>query len=143
MLTLRKLDGPGRRAYLDEVRPRMLVVRVRAQRLRFAWLVPLWPFEQLIAFALGMALIAGAVWPAWARRWGRAEADAPGPWAQVGEAAALAGVVPAEGRSRLAALAQSLSAIAAGRLGDQLRLPPGVPYLRVRSEAATIDITAY
>lgn len=143
MLTLRKLDGPGRRAYLDDVRPRMVVVRVRAQRVRFAWLVPLWPFEHLVAFAVGTALIARALWPASVRRPSGAEARAPGLWAQVGEVAELAGTGPADGRTRLAALAQSLSAIAAGGLGDQLRLPPGVPYLRVRSEEATIDITAY
>ncbi|HKI59369.1 MAG TPA: hypothetical protein VKA00_09155 [Trueperaceae bacterium] len=140
MLTLRQLDGPGLRAYLDEVRPRMLVVRVRARRVRVAWLVPLWPFEQLVAFAAGAALLAHAVWPLWTAAAG---GQRSGVRARVAEVAGVAGLPPAEARTTLAALAASLSAIAGGHLGDVLRLPPGVPYVRVRSQEATVDVTAY
>lgn len=140
MLVLRKLDGPGRRAYLDDVRPRILMVRVRAGRVRFAWLVPLWPFEQLVAFAAGAALLAYAAWPLWA---GAAGGRRSALRARVAEVAGLAGVALVDDRDVFAALGASLSTIAGANLGDLLRLPSGVPYVSVSADEATVDVTAY
>ena len=143
MLKLRRLDPSGLRAYLDELRPRVLVVRVRAKGFRFAWAVPMAPFELLLGFALSSALLASPL-----LRWLPGEAgdryagalDRAG-WASHAYAAGGRG-----GRERTAppeGLMARLSLVAAGGLGEALRLPPGVPYLSVEADDVAIDVRPY
>jgi len=139
MLALRPLGPAGLRAYADELRPRMLVMRVRAGRVRFAWMVPLWPVEELVALVAGAALLAHAAWPLWAgavggRRWRLRT--------RLADVAGHAGAAP-DARGTLAAVLAGLSTPAGSHPGDILRLPPGAPYLSIRSRRAAVDLTAY
>jgi hypothetical protein len=150
MLRLRRLDGPGLRAYLDELRPRVLVVRIRARRLRLLWAVPMAPFEEVLAFALGLALLvptAARFLPEATRA--RLERDG-GLLAAASQAAAGACVATKAGdpgseaaRELPQGLLARLSLIAAGGLGEALRLPPGTPYLSLQAEGVTIDVRPY
>ncbi len=150
MLRFRRLDGPGLRAYVDELRPRVLVVRIRAKRFRLLWAVPMAPFEELLAFALGLALLVptAARFLPEARR-ARFERRG-GLVAAASQAAAGAYVVRESGDPGSVAaqelpqgLLARLSLIAAGGLGEALRLPPGTPYLSVQGEGVTIDVRPY
>ncbi len=136
MLGLRRLDAAGRRAYLDDVRPRLLVLRVRARGRHIVWAAPLWPFEQLLAVALGLALLAPG-----ALRYlpGRLRSSLGS--ALAGNAGADAAAVL--GREAPGTLLARLELLAGGGLGDALRLPPGEPYLRIHTDEADIDLTAY
>lgn len=136
MLALRRLDAPGRRAYLDELRPRLVVVRVRARGRHIVWAVPLWPFEQLLALVLGLALLAPSALQLLPER---ARSRLRG---VVGESVGD-GVASMLGHAEPGTLLESLSLIAAGGLGDALRLPPGEPYLSVRTPDVDFDITPY
>ena len=148
MPRLRRLDGPGRRAYLDALRPRVLVLRVRTARFRLLWAVPMAPFEDLLAFALGLALLAPTAVRFLPERT-RTRLERPGgPLAAAKHAAA--GAITAigadgsdGGREPPQALLARLSLIADGGLGEALRLPPGTPYLSVRTDGATIDVRPY
>jgi hypothetical protein len=144
MLRFRRLDGPGLGAYLDELRPRVLVVRIRAKRFRLLWAVPMAPFEELLAFALGLALLvpmAARFLPAaprarLERRGGLAAAAA--------YIATKAGDAGNEAAQELPqGLLARLSLIASGGLGEALRLPPGTPYLSVQGDGVTIDVRPY
>jgi hypothetical protein len=66
---LRPLDAAGRRAYLDELRPRFLALRVEAGRVRFAWALPSWALEEPLRFLLRLVPIAYALAPGRARAW--------------------------------------------------------------------------
>jgi hypothetical protein len=66
---LRALDAAGLRAYLDELRPRFLTLRVEAGRVRFAWALPSWALEEPLRFALRIAPLAVALAPRRARAW--------------------------------------------------------------------------
>ncbi len=134
MLTPREPTREGLRAYLDELRPRVLVLRVRAGRVRFAWAAPLWPFGEVLSFAAGVVLLARALLAAWARRGGRLPQS-------LAEATAFAGT-GAVGDATPSPLA-ALDALAGARFGDRLRLPPGEPYLRVRTPEASVELTTY
>jgi hypothetical protein len=140
MLTLRRLDAPGRRAYLDALRPRVLVVRVRGPRRRFVWAVPMAPFEELLAFALALVLLVPSalrLLPARAReRWLQRFAERPDGGGPSRDAGAPGATVP-DG------LLGRLSLIAAGGLGDALRVPPGTPYLTVETQGVAIDVRSY
>ncbi|MEJ2358242.1 MAG: hypothetical protein P8Y13_09205 [Deinococcales bacterium] len=146
MLTLRPLDAPGRRAYLDALRPRVLVVRVRGPRRRFVWAVPMAPFEELLAFALALVLLVPSALrlvPARARgRWLQRFAERP---AGAGPSTGAAGrsSVGAAGAAVPGGLLGRLSLIAAGGLGDALRVPPGTPYLTVETRGVAIDVRSY
>ena len=148
MLGLRRLDGPGRRAYLDELRPRVLVVRIRAGGFRLLWVVPMAPFEDLLAFALGLALLAPTV-VRWLPERQRARIERPGgalAMAQRTASEVVAGGAasgPGAGREPPRALLARLSLIAGGGLGEALRLPPGTPYLSVQADGVAIDVRPY
>ena len=152
MLGLRRLDGPGRRAYLDDLRPRVLVVRIRAGKVRLLWAVPMAPFEGLLAFALGVALLAPTVAPVLPRRV-RARLERPGgPLAVAHRTAsqvASGAFTGATGSEHAIAaepprgLLARLSLIAGGGLGEALRLPPGIPYLSVQADDVAIDVRPY
>lgn len=67
-MRLRPLDDADLRAYLHELRPRFLTLRVRAGRVRFGWLVPSWALEEPLRFGLRIAGLAVAVAPGPLRR---------------------------------------------------------------------------
>jgi hypothetical protein len=142
MLALRKLDGPGLRSYLDDVRPRVLVVRIRSRRRRWLWAVPMAPFEAIVAFAIGAALLASAGLALLAR-------TERGPWQRLhGRLAAFTGLagIDATGSDAsrpLARLLGGLSALAGSHPGGLLRLPAGEPYVRVRWREGAVDLTPY
>jgi len=127
MMRLRPLDADGVRRYVDELRPRFVLVRVRADRVRFDWAVPLSPFEEILTFVLGAAMLL--------------------PW--------LAPMMPERARAALPALTtgagkptpshdliEHFDALAGGALRDLLRIPNGEPYVSVRAAGATIDVVA-
>ncbi len=139
---LRRLDGPGRRAYLDELRPRVLVLRIRTERFRLLWAVPMAPFEDLLAFALGLALLAPTVVRFLPERT-RTRLERPGGPLAAAKQAAAGAAGPDGGREPPQALLARLSLIADGGLGKALRLPPGTPYLSVRTDDVAIDVRPY
>jgi len=67
-MRLRSLDADGVRAYLDELRPRLLTVRVDTGRIRLRWAVPAWAIEEPLRFLLRTLGIAMAVAPGLTRR---------------------------------------------------------------------------
>lgn len=161
MLGLRRFDGPGLRAYLDELRPRVLVVRLRAGRLRLLLAVPMAPFEDLLAFALGLTLVAPTVVRFLPERQ-RARLERPdGPLAAADRTASqvaagaytyaaattaatgAGGAMTDAGRELPRGLLARLSSIAGGGLGEALRLPPGTPYLSVQADGFAIDVRPY
>ena len=142
MLRLRRLDPPGLRAYLDELRPRVLVVRIRAQGFRFAWAVPMAPFELLLGYALSLALLAS---PLLRRLPGEAGVRYAGALDRAGWAgrAHVAGTAGRDSDAPPEGLLARLSLVAAGGLGEALRLPAGVPYPSVEADDVAIDVRPY
>ena len=66
-MRLRPLDKDDRDAYLREILPRLLTVRLKAGRVDLRWLVPSWALEEPLRFLLRVASLAGAVAPERAR----------------------------------------------------------------------------
>jgi len=163
MLLPRRLDQEGLRAYLDEVRPRFLVVRVRVKRRTIAWGMPLSALEELVGFALGAVAFGHALLPWLPARWrsaiDKASQRAGGPLrlATAGTFGATAGTpgatadatsVPAAithtgTPSPIAAFLATANDLAGGALRDVLRIPPGEPYVSVRTDTAHIDLIPY
>lgn len=193
MLVLRRLDQEGLRAYLDEVRPRFLVVRVRVERRTFTWGFPLSALEEIVGFALGAAAFAQAARSWLPERWQDAmngastalvqalrlgprphgpaprdepPASTPATATPTTNAAATAtpttnapGIAaprtnaPATPASTAApyspppspvpALWATANDLAGGALRGVLRVPPGEPYVSVRSGRALVDVVAY
>lgn len=129
VLTPRRPDAGGLRDYLAALRPRVVVVRVSAGKVRLALAFPLWALEEIAAFALGALELAEAAWPRLPARlrtrlgWleGRGELGADG--------------------DAWAAVARTLDELAGGRARDILRLPPGVPFLSVTTDQAKVEVT--
>jgi hypothetical protein len=176
MLVPRRLDQEGLRAYLDEVRPRFLVVRVRVERRTFTWGFPLSALEEIVGFALGAAAFAQAARSWLPERWQEVMNGAStalvralrlGPRSRGSsrrdEAAAFApatAATTASASSRTSSASTTVSPsspspspvsavwatandLAGGALRDVLRVPPGEPYVSVRSGRALIDVVAY
>lgn len=148
MLQLRRFDQAGRRAYLDEVRPRFVVLRLRAGKADFSWGVPLWAAEEVAALVLGGVALMKAALPlapaAWRTRLstgitvaGReVRLGAPNRAENTNHAA------PHTGAALLEVL-RTIDGLAGGSLRDVLRLPPGEPYVQVRTGDTHIEIAAY
>lgn len=158
MLLPRRLDQEGLRAYLDEVRPRFLVVRVRAKRRTIAWGMPLSALEEIVGFALGAVAFGHALLPWLPARWRTAIdeasrraggslrlATAAGatPGTTPGTTSVTDGVTTAPTPSPIAALLATANDLAGGALRDVLRIPPGEPYVSVRTDTAHIDLIPY
>lgn len=148
MLQLRRFDQAGRRAYLDEVRPRFVVLRLRAGKANFSWGVPLWAAEEVAALVLGGVALMKAALPlapaAWRTRLSTGITVA-GREVRLGAGSATAGVhqtAPHAGASVLEVL-RTIDGLAGGSLRDVLRLPPGEPYVKVRTGDTLIEIAAY
>ena len=122
MVKLRRLDRPGVRAYLDELRPRFLVLRVRAKGVSFRWAVPNWAIEEVVRFALRLAPLAVQAAPHLPDSIGR-------PLRRFSAAAE---------RRRTLAL---VDAFFSEEHRDLFTLPPGVPLVSVETEDVTFEIT--
>lgn len=61
MVRLRSLDRAGRRAYLAELIPRFLVLKIRAKGVHLRWAVPSWALEEILRFALRVAPLVPAI----------------------------------------------------------------------------------
>ncbi len=123
----RRLDEQGWHTYLEEALPRFVLIRVRAERARFAWAVPLWPFEEILAFALGVLAFMPEivrVLPESARARLPAGSD--------GKGAPL----------RTLGIRDRIDALAGGSARDLLRLPRGTPYLSIEAGTTHIEVVS-
>lgn len=156
MLLPRRLDQEGLRAYLDEVRPRFLVVRVRVKRRTIAWGMPLSALEELVGFALGAVAFGHALLPWLPARWRSAIdkasqraggslrlATAGTPGATADATSVPAAITHTGTPSPIAAFLATANDLAGGALRDVLRIPPGEPYVSVRTDTAHIDLIPY
>ena len=148
MLQLRRFDLAGRRAYLDEVRPRFVVLRLRTGKINVTWGLPLWAAEEVVAFVLGGAALAKAAVPlapaAWRTRLGTGinVAGRAAPLVAPNRSTGGHQATPDTGASLLEIL-RTINALAGGSLRGVLRLPPGEPYVQVRTGDTHIEIAAY
>lgn len=128
MLSLPRWQDPAWwRAYARDVRPRLLLLRVRADKVHFRWAVPVWALEE----TLRAVLLVGP-WVLWVAR------CAPRPWR-------------ARWRGRVGAMTfdfsgpagtppwPALHALLEGR-GGWFDLPEGEPFVHVDTDDAQIDI---
>lgn len=144
MLTLRSFDDSDRRAYLDEIRPRVLMLRVKAEKVKIAWAVPLWALEEVVAFALGAAAlltVALPLLPTAARRRLEAGVRVGGQQFDFGIAQGDS-EAPATRRETLWRIYELMNDYAGGSLRDVLRVPAGEPYVKVDAQGALVEIAA-
>ena len=62
-MRLRPLDAGGFQAYLDELPPRLLTLRVDAGTVRLRWWLPMWAIEEPLRFALRLYGLIGPLLP--------------------------------------------------------------------------------
>ena len=67
-MRFRSLDADGVNAYWNELRLRLLAVRIDAGRVRLRWWVPAWAIEEPLRFLLRLVPIATALAPGATRR---------------------------------------------------------------------------
>ena len=124
-MRLRPLDAEGTRAYLNELRPRLLAVRIRADKVNLRWWVPAWAIEESIRFVLRLAPIALAIAPGAVRRLlGRT---------QVGGAYLSAAARPAD-------LWDAIDELFSEADRDLLALPDDVPFIDVTTDDVRVYI---
>ena len=125
MIRLRRLDQEGFAAYVRELLPRFLVLRVRAKGVSFRWAVPSWALEELMRFALRLLPLAPRVaryLPEKARRPVQRYTSGAG-----------------DRRSALAHLDEFFSE----NHRDLLVLPPGEPFVSIDTDDVSIEIKPY
>jgi hypothetical protein len=131
---LRPLDDADLRAYLQELRPRFLTLRIRAGRVRFGWLVPSWALEEPLRFGLRIGALALACAPdALGRALDRLGVDVARIGGPVGAAAGA-------DRGATPRWWPALDELFSERGRDLLALPDGVPLLDVAAGDAHIVI---
>lgn len=141
MLTLRRFDEAGRRAYFDEVRPRIVVLRVHTAGANIVWGVPLWAAEEVAAFLLGAAALLKAGLPLAPRAWRRRLSTGV---TVAGRELRFGSEEPSESAAAsLLEVCRTIDSLAGGSLRDLLRLPSGEPYVRVRTGDTHVEIAAY
>lgn len=65
-----RVDDPAFWArYWDDVRPRIVLLRVRVERVSIRWATPLWAFEETLRFLLLLLPWIGYAWRWLPRRW--------------------------------------------------------------------------
>lgn len=128
---LPRWDDPGYWArFLDDLRPRFVVVRIRSGRLGLRWGVPLWAVEESLRFVLLALPWLAYAWRAAPERW-RREPSRPGRRHRV--------VPPAR------APWGALHALLEGHGRGVLRMDPGVPFVHVEAkggaERIVVEVT--
>lgn len=128
MLTLPRLSDPAWwRAYVRDVRPRMMLLQVRAERIHVRWGVPVWALEE----TLRAVLLVGP-WALWVAR------CAPKSW-RTGWHGAVGSVAfdlrGAAGTPPWPALRALLE-----QQGGWLDLPDGEPFVQIEANDALIVI---
>lgn len=141
MLRPRRFDEAGRRAFLDEVRPRFVLLRVRTGSANITWGMPLWAAEEIVAFALGAAAVVRTVLPLMPRAW-RARL---GHGMNINGRRVDFGLGYDGGTSSgtLLELWRTVDSFAGGSLRDVLRVPAGEPYVKVQTDDTLIEIAAH
>lgn len=126
-MRLRPLDKDDRDAYLREIRPRLLTLRLNAGKVHLRWLVPSWALEEPLRFLLRVASLAIAVAPDRAR--------------SLASAVGHAHVGPAQvSRSGPARWWPAADAFFSEADRDLLALPDGVPLVDVQAADARIVV---
>ena len=128
MLTLPRWSDPAWwRAYAHDVRPRMLLLHVRADRVRLRWGVPAWALEEVLR-----AVLLVGPWALWVAR------CAPRPWRARwhGTVGGLAfDLREAAGTPPWPALLALLEPHA-----GWLDLPDGEPFVHIEADGAIVDV---
>lgn len=146
MLRPRSFTREERSAYLQDVRPRFLLLRVRADKVNIVWGVPLWALEEVAAFALGATAFLSILRPVlpaqWSARLYGLMPSALNRFSATDPAAAKP--PPKAHKSRLVPdLFRLTDELAGGSLRDVLRLPPGESYVLVNAGDTRVELTAY
>lgn len=127
-MRLRPLDAADRRAYLQELRPRMFVLGIRAGRIDLRWWVPAWAIEEPLRFFLRTAPLARHLAPMVLRRWPELARRVPAAVATAAEARAL--------RSWW----DEVDAWFSEAHRDLLSIPDGSPLLEIATPAARVVV---
>lgn len=127
-MTLRPLDRDGRRAYLEELRPRFLSLGIRSGHVNLRWWVPMWAVEEPLRFALRALPLVRRVAPWPSRRPPRRAASWPG------TASGSSAGVEAE------SWFEQIDAWFSEGHRDLLAMPAGRPLLDITTPTATIVI---
>lgn len=116
----------------DDLRPRFVLVRLEAGRVRLRWGVPLWPIEETLRFTLLVLPWLAYAWQ-WAPRAWRDELARPGRRARFVLEPPVRAPWPA------------LEALLDGHGEGLLRLPSGEPFVQIQArdsdDAVRIEIT--
>jgi len=127
-MRLRRLDADGVRAYLDELRLRLLIVRIEAGRVRLRWAVPTWAIEEPLRFLLRLIPVALAIAPGATRR-------------LVDRVGAARMVDPApDGAARSGDLWRAVDRLFSEADRDLLRLPADLPFVDVETKDVRVLI---
>lgn len=166
MVRPRRFDEEGLKAYLDDVRPRFLVLRVRADKANIVWGVPLWAAEEIVAFAIGGAAILKGALPLLPQAWrqklmpglnfagfafsnytanyaANSTATASNAHASTGGNGAHYESANNASTAAWAEIFSTINWLAGGSLRNVLRVPPGEPYVQVATDNTRIEIVAY
>lgn len=120
MLSLRRFDGAGLRAYLDELRPRFVTFRLVTSDVRFTWGVPLWALEETASLLLRLLPLLPRLTPLFPRR------------AQQ--------VLNAWSGTHSETVGTVLEALLSEPWNGLLRLPPGEPFVSIETGDVFIEI---
>lgn len=129
-MRFRTLDAEDTRAYLNELRPRFLFLRVQAGRVNIRWWVPAWAFEEPIRFLLRLLPIARYAAPATtARLLSRARVP-------LRDVSSLAG----SGLSASSDLWTSIDALFSEADRDLFAMPDDVPFVDVQTDEVRVYV---
>ncbi len=135
---LRSLDRDDRDAYLREIRPRLLTLRLKAGRADLRWFVPSWAFEEPLRFLLRLAHVGVAFAP---ERFGALAAAVRRPLGATDMPIRRASSIPTPtDRTDPAHWWPVLDAFFSEADRDMLSVPSGVPLVDVQAANARIVI---